>query len=146
NVTGVQTCALPIFPQGIGALFAFDESADKTTNETKMTEAIEDVKTGQMTYATRDTVINGMEIQKDAFIGMNDDAIVSTDKDKTIALDQLINRLITPDVEIMTVLFVEDDTEKEMNQFKHRTEENLDIDVEYYKGNQPIYPYILMVE
>lgn len=133
-------------PQGIGALFAFDESADITTNETKMTEAIEDVKTGQMTYATRDTVINGMEIQKDAFIGMNDDAIVSTDKDKTIVLDQLINRLITPDDEIMTVFFGEDVTEKEMNQFKHRTEENIDIDVEYYKGNQPIYPYILMVE
>jgi len=87
-----------------------------------------------------------MEIQKDAFIGMNDDAIVSTDKDKTIVLDQLINRLITPDDEIMTVFFGEDVTEKEMNQFKHRTEENLDIDVEYYKGNQPIYPYILMVE
>lgn len=133
-------------PQGIGALFAFDESADISTNETKMTEAIEDVKTGQMTYATRDTVINGMEIQKNAFIGMNDDAIVSTDKDKTIVLDQLINRLITPDDEIMTVFFGEDVTEKEMNQFKHHTEENIDIDVEYYKGNQPIYSYILMVE
>src|SRR5699024_7219707 len=127
-------------------LFAFDESADITTNETKMTEAIEDVKTGQMTYATRDTVINGMEIQKDAFIDMNDDAIVSTDKDKTIVLDQLINRLITQDDEIMTFVFLENVTENEMNQVKHRNEDNLDTDVEYHKGNQPIYPYILIVE
>src|SRR5699024_2375453 len=127
-------------------LFAFDESADITTTETNMTEAIEGANTGQMTYATRDTVINGMEVQKDAFIGMDADSFVSTYQVKTIVLDELINRLIKPDDEIMTVFFGEDVTEKEMNQFKHRTEENIDIDVEYYKGNQPIYPYILMLE
>src|SRR5699024_6508658 len=69
-------------PQGIGALFAFDETASVEVNEKNMIEAMADVKTGQVTFATRDTEINHMMIQKGHYIAMNDETIIATDVDK----------------------------------------------------------------
>lgn len=147
-LTERQVAVIPTksIPQGIGALFAFDESKNLSENAANMTEALEDVKTGQVTYAIRDTVINGMNIEKNAYIGMNDDTIVSTNQDKSIVLEQLVDQLVTIDDEILTVFFGEGVTEAEIDQFKQHTEAKLDIEIEYYVGNQPLYPYILMVE
>ena len=90
-------------PQGIAALFAFEESEDNQTNEANMLEEIGEVKTGQVTYATRDTVINGIDIHKDAYIGMNDETIISTDEDMNVVLHQVIDHLVTDEDELLTI-------------------------------------------
>lgn len=133
-------------PQGIAALFAFEESEDNQTNEANMLEEIGEVKTGQVTYATRDTVINGIDIHKDAYIGMNDETIISTDEDMNVVLHQVIDHLVTDEDELLTIFFGEDVSEEEINHLKKYIEEKLDIETEYHVGNQPLYPYILMVE
>ncbi|MBO1005243.1 DAK2 domain-containing protein [Pseudogracilibacillus auburnensis] len=134
-------------PQGISALFAFDEEESVDTNEGNMMAAIEDVKTGLVTYATRDTVIHHMEIKKDSYMGLNDGTIKVTNPDKLETVQLLINEIIDEDDEIITIFYGEDVQEDELNRLKHYVNEHVeDVDVEFYFGNQPIYSFILMVE
>lgn len=134
-------------PQGAAALFAYDPEVSHSDNEANMVEALQEVKTGLITYATRDTTMNDMVIEKDHFIGLNEDAIVVTHQDKQETLTQLIDKLVDEDTEIMTVIIGEDVTEKEEIELqKNLADEFEEIEIEYLKGNQPLYPYILMLE
>lgn len=134
-------------PQGIAALFAFDPEAEQTQNEANMQEAMDEVKTGLVTYATRDTVINGIEIKKNNYIAMNDDTIVATHTDKEKAVEALLQQITDEDDEIITVFFGEDVTEGEKTSLQQFAESELaEFDMEYHVGNQPIYAYMVMVE
>lgn len=134
-------------PQGIAALFAFDADANQDENTANMQGAMEDVKTGLVTYATRDTVINGIEIQKNNYIAMNDDTIVATHADKEKAVEALLQQITDEDDEIITVFFGEDITEAEKTSLQQFAEtEMTNFDMEYHVGNQPLYAYMLMVE
>src|SRR5699024_3860308 len=84
SLTDKEVIIIPskTIPQGISALFSFDTEQSKDENTKNMLEAMEDVKTGSVTYAVRDTVINDIEIKKDSYMGMNDGSIVATDKSK----------------------------------------------------------------
>lgn len=134
-------------PQGIAALFAFDSDANQDENTANMQGAMDDVKTGLVTYATRDTVINGIEIQKNNYIAMNDDTIVATHADKEKAVEALLQQITDEDDEIITVFFGEDITEAEKTSLQQFAEtEMTNFDMEYHVGNQPLYAYMLMVE
>lgn len=134
-------------PQGIAALFAFDADANQDENTANMQGAMDDVKTGLVTYATRDTVINGIEIQKNNYIAMNDDTIVATHADKEKAVEALLQQITDEDDEIITVFFGEDITEAEKTSLQQFAEtEMTNFDMEYHVGNQPLYAYMLMVE
>ncbi|WP_026906076.1 DAK2 domain-containing protein [Paucisalibacillus globulus] len=144
NVAVVTTKTIP---QGISALLAFHPEEDLDTNKNNMTEASSLVKTGQITYAVRDTQIDGISIENGNFMGIADGKIVTTHKDRLEAVKQLFNDLITEDDEILTILSGEGVTEDEINELVSYVEETYeDVEIEIHNGNQPIYSYIFSVE
>jgi hypothetical protein len=134
-------------PQGISAMFAFHPEADIDTNQKAMKEASGEVKTGQVTYAVRDTRINGMLIEEGNFMGILDGDIQATHQNKEETVKLLLDEMITEDDEILTILYGEDAGEKEVNKLVNYIEDNYkDIEIEVHYGAQPIYSYIFSVE
>ncbi|MFB1049612.1 DAK2 domain-containing protein [Paraliobacillus sp. JSM ZJ581] len=134
-------------PQGMSALLAFHQEAALNVNHTTMLEASEQVKTGQVTYAVRDTKIDGMTIDNGNFMGLADGAIKATAKDKLKVTKQLLTELITEDDEIITILQGEEATDKEIEEIEDFLAENYqDIEVEVHNGQQPIYSFIFSIE
>lgn len=149
SLTDKEVIIIPsrTIPQGISALFSFDGEQSKEENTENMLEAMEDVKTGSVTYAIRDTVINDIEIKKDSYMGMNDGSIVATDHEKINATINLLTKMIDEDDELVTVFYGEDVKEADIEALEEfATEELDDVEVEFYAGNQPIYSFIIMVE
>lgn len=134
-------------PQGIQALLEFNEEYDRETNVENMTEAAKDVKTGLVTYATRDTKVDGLEVKQNDFIGLNDETILVADKSKLNALKSLVEKLIDEDDELVTIFAGEDVNDEEMDEVEQFFETSFpDVEVEVHEGNQPIYSFIVMVE
>lgn len=144
NVVVVQTKTIP---QGISALFAFQPDADLPTNLEVMSQASRHVKTGQVTYAVRDTKLDGIMLGKGHFIGINESKIEVTDIDPTETAKLLLEKMIDNDAEIITILYGADINTETANAFVAYIEERYpDIEVEAHFGNQPIYAYIISVE
>ncbi|MFH7831623.1 DAK2 domain-containing protein [Bacillus luti] len=134
-------------PQGMAAMLAFNPVGTLEENEENMKEALSHVKTGQITYAVRDTEIDGVAIQKDDFMCIADGKIVSTNAEKVGAAKQLLEALIDEDSEIVTILQGEDATDEEVAELVEFVEENFeDAEVEVHAGNQPVYSFIFSVE
>lgn len=139
--------ATKTIPQGISALLAFHPEEDLESNRENMLEASSHVKTGQITYAVRDTQIDGISIENGNFMGIAEGKIVTTHKERLEAVKQLFNELITEDDEILTILSGEDVSEEEVAELVSYIEENYeDVEIEVHNGNQPIYSYIFSVE
>lgn len=134
-------------PQGISALLAFHPDADLTDNKNEMEQAMELVKTGQVTYAIRDTKIDNIVIEKGHFMGIVDSQIKISNKDRVTTAKELLQNMINEDDEILTILYGEDVTKEEAISLKEYVEEHFtDLEVELYDGRQPIYSYIVSVE
>lgn len=135
-------------PEGISALLAYDESLSNEENEQSMLEAMEDIKTGSVTYATRDTVINNMEIKQGAYIGLNNDTIKVTKDNRLDTIQALLEEIVDEDEdELITLFYGEDVTVDEIKKVESFVEETFeDVEIEVHEGNQPIYAYIFMVE
>lgn len=134
-------------PQGLSALFAFNPTDSLEKNKEVMTEALSAVKTGEVTYAVRDTSLNGVKIKKDDFMGIFEKEIVSTKPNvQEVAID-LLQKMIDEDSEIITLIYGEDRTEEEAEEIAKYVEENFeDVEVEIHQGNQPLYSYLISVE
>lgn len=149
SITDKKVAVIPSksIPQGISSLFAFDGDLSAEENEENMVDALADVKTGLVTYATRDTVINDMEIKKGSFIGMNDGTIKVTASNKLSTMESLLQHVVDEDDELVTIFYGEDVTEEEVASLRQYVEENLEeVELELHCGNQPIYSFIIMVE
>lgn len=134
-------------PQGMTSLLSFNPSASLSENKAAMSDALSHVKTGQITYAVRDTVIDGLEIKKDHYMGILDEKIVVTEIDINKAAHTLLKRMIADDDEIVTILYGEDASKDDINKLKQFLEENYsDVEVEVHDGKQPLYPFIFAVE
>jgi DAK2 domain fusion protein YloV len=134
-------------PQGLSALLAFNPSTDLETNESVMNDALEHVKTGQITFAVRDTQIDGLEIQKDDFMGIAEGKIVVKNKDKAKVAEDLLSQMLDEDSEILTIIYGEDINEEEVNKLTQFVEENFgDVEVEIHNGKQPLYSFIFSIE
>lgn len=143
----VEVVTTKTIPQGITALLAFHPNASIHENKANMDEACKEVKTGQVTYAIRDTKINGMTIEKGHFMGIEDGDIKSSHKDQVEVVKKLLNDMITEDDELLTILQGEDVSSQEAEDLVAYIEENYeDLEVELHLGNQPIYSYIFAVE
>ncbi|WP_223700271.1 DAK2 domain-containing protein [Sutcliffiella deserti] len=144
NVAVVESKTVP---QGMAAILAFNPTGELDENEETMREALKTVKTGQITFAVRDTNIDGIEIQKDDFMGIFDGKIVLTSKDKRQAAKDLMKNMMDEDSEILTVIYGEDVTESEVNELVQELEETYpDAEVEVHNGKQPLYSYIFSIE
>ncbi|MBF2472819.1 DAK2 domain-containing protein [Listeria welshimeri] len=143
----VQIIPTKTIPQGLTAVLAFQPEQDFTSNAEAMREAINDVASGQVTTAVRDTTVEGVEIKKDSFIGMVEGKIkVSRDTLEAAAYETL-EKLLVEDSEIVTIIFGEDaDANKAEALAERVTEAYPDVEVEIHEGGQPVYPYIFAVE
>ncbi|MGG0174515.1 DAK2 domain-containing protein [Gottfriedia acidiceleris] len=134
-------------PQGMSALLSFNPTASLAENRTGMQDALKTVKTGQITYAVRDTEIDGVEITKDHFMGILESKIVTTDANQLEAAKKLLQDMIDEDSEILTILYGQDVSDEEISKLVEFAEESFDhLEVEVHNGNQPLYSYIFSIE
>ncbi|WP_418301415.1 DAK2 domain-containing protein [Lysinibacillus fusiformis] len=134
-------------PQGMAAILAFNPEAAVDLNKKTMTEAFANVKTGQVTYAVRDTSIDGVEIRKDDFMALAEGKIVLSTPALKDAAEKVIVDLVDEDAEIVTVIYGEDTTEQDATELVAYIEKNYpDVEVELFDGKQGLYPYIISVE
>ena len=134
-------------PQGMAAILAFNPELSVEDNKQTMTEGFAHVKTGQVTYAVRDTSIDGVEIHKDDYMALAEGKIILSTPQMMDAAKEVINRLVDEDSEIVTVIYGEDATEEQANELASFIEENFaDAEVEIVEGKQSLYPFILSVE
>ena len=133
--------------QGFSALVGFNGEASAQENEEAMIECLGLVKSGQVTYAVRVTVMNDIDVKEGNYIGIGEGKLLSAGENKEEITLGLIEKLADEDTAIITLFYGEDVTEEEANQFKEQVEEKYeDIDVELYYGGQPLYYYLISVE
>ena len=134
-------------PQGITALINFIPDSTPEENEERMNSEIGVVKTGQVTYAVRDTVIDDKEIKQDDYMGIGDQGILSVGQDLDATVLDMVGQLIDEDSAIVSIYFGEDMTEEAAEAIGAKIEEDYpDVEVEVHYGGQPIYYYVISVE
>ncbi|WP_442603907.1 DAK2 domain-containing protein [Paenibacillus sp. KN14-4R] len=134
-------------PQGMAAILAFQEKADPQVNMNAMTQAISGVRSGSVTYAVRDTSIDGVDIKENDFIGIEDGEIVVSESSALGASKGLLSRMMDEGTEIVTILIGEDASEEETDTLVAYIQEmRPGVEVELYPGGQPIYLYLFSVE
>ena len=134
-------------PQGITALINFIPEQSAQENETRMTQEIQNVKTGQVTYAVRDTVIDDKEIRQGDYMGIGDQTILSVGRDKSKVTFEMAELMIDDDSAIVSIYYGEEASEDEANALAEQIlEKHADLEVEVQYGGQPIYYYLLSVE
>jgi dihydroxyacetone kinase-like predicted kinase len=133
--------------QGISAMISYvaDNSIDQNLDD--MVDVISNVKTGQVTYAVRDTEMDGKIIKENDIMGIGDKAIEEVGNDIETVTFNLTKKLVSEDSEIISVFYGEDTTEDEAEALVAKLEDEYpDMDIEIYSGGQPIYYYIISVE
>lgn len=134
-------------PQGITAIINFAPDLGAEENSENMLAGIEAVKSAEITYAVRDTVINDVEIHKDDMMGIGDAGILAVGKDRDETAIACLEKMVGEDTEIISVYYGEDVTEEEAEKFRDSLLARFDsCDVELQFGGQPIYSYILSAE
>ena len=134
-------------PQGITALINFipDQSAEE--NAERMTEELENVKTGLVTYAVRDTVIDDKEIKQGDYMGIGDKSILAVGKDIKSTTEDMVAEMIDEESAIICIYYGEEVTEEDANALGAALEEKYpEVEVEIHFGGQPIYYYVISVE
>ena len=133
-------------PQGLSSCIMFNPEVNVEENEAEMMEAIENVKSGEVTYAVRDTTYEGLEIKKGQYMGMFGKAIVTCKDDCMETTKELIDKMIDEDSELVTLIYGEDATEEQAQELADYIEENSDAEVEIHAGKQPVYSFMIGVE
>lgn len=134
-------------PQGISAMIGFDGNADMPSNEAAMKEAMSEISSGQVTYAVRDTSIDGKEIKTGDYMGIDDDGIKSVGTDITEVVKELIKEMSDEDTELLSVYYGNDVTAENAEKMQKILEEEFpDYEMEFHAGGQPVYYYIISVE
>lgn len=149
SIVDAEAVVIPTksIPQGISALFQYDVDATLEENKEQMADSVNNVKSGSLTYAVRDTKIDGVEIKKDAFMGLIEDKIVSSQSDQLTTVTELLNEMLADDSEILTVIIGQDAEQAVTDNMINWIEEQYpDVEVEVHEGGQPIYQYFFSVE
>ena len=134
-------------PQGITAVLNYNAEEDVDTNEETMLEAIKCVKTGQVTYAVRDTHIDDKEIHEGDIMGIGDAGILAVGKSVDGTTKDMLAQLVNDDSELISLYYGEEVSEEEAEKLTAEIEELYpDMDVDAHMGGQPIYYYVLAVE
>ncbi len=134
-------------PQGISAVIGFMPDADAKENEEVMLEAIRNVKSGQVTYAVRDTHIDDKEIHEGDIMGIGDSGIMAVGKGVEETTKELLGQLVDEDSELISLYYGEEVKEEDAERFIAEIGELYpDVDVDAHYGGQPIYYYVLAVE
>ncbi|HHU28229.1 TPA: DAK2 domain-containing protein [bacterium] len=148
-VEGVNCKVIPTktIPQGLVACMVFNPEVDVDTNFEEMSNIIASVKTGQITFAIKDTKIDGIDIKAGNFIGINGKHILSCSENRLEATKEMIKQLIDEDSSLVTIIYGEEtssDEAKELEEFVQNSYKRLDVEI--HNGGQPVYSYIISVE
>lgn len=134
-------------PQGIHAMINFDSDADLNTATEEMTESLNHVISGSITYAVRDTVVDGQDIKKGDYMAIIDKSIVASEDDRYNVLKSAVEKSITEDTSIITIFAGEEINDTILEDDVERLESDFpDIDIEAIRGDQPVYYYLLSIE
>lgn len=134
-------------PQGITAIISFMPDADAKANEEAMLEGIQQVKTGQVTYAVRDTHVDDKEIHEGDIMGIGDKGILAVGTEVEATAKEMLAELVDEDSELISLYYGEEVAEEEAEKFAAEVEELYpDVDVDFHFGGQPIYYYVMAVE
>ena len=134
-------------PQGFSALVSFNGEASAEENEESMLEALKAVKSGQVTFAVRDTVMSGIDVKEGNIIGIAEGDLLAAGDDVEETTVRLIEDLVDEDTAIITLFYGEDVTESQASDLGNVLEAKYeDIDIELYYGGQPLYYYLISVE
>ena len=134
-------------PQGITAVINYLPDVSAEENQEAMVEAISTVKTGQVTYAVRDTEIDGFEIRENDYMGIGDKSILAVGTDMNTVTLEMLDRMIDEDTEMVSIYFGSESSEDDATVIAEAIEEKYpDVDVEVNDGGQPIYYYVISVE
>ena len=146
--TKVRVVGSSTIQEGIAALMQFDEESDRDEVVESMKEAISAVKSGCVTFATRDTEIDGVHVTKDQYLAMaGKHNIVSCVPDKEKALHDALGSLVDEDTSLITIFAGEDVDNKEMDDISSTLVEKYPlVDIDVRRGNQPVYSFLLSIE
>lgn len=134
-------------PQGMVATISFNPEANVKENTEEMTEALKNVKTGQVTFSIRDTKVDGVDVKKDDFMGILDKKIILSLPSKLEAAEKLLDKMIDDMSSLITVFVGEDVTSKEKEEFISYIEKKYpDLELDVKNGQQPVYSFILSIE
>ncbi len=134
-------------PQGITAIISYMPEADVDANLEAMEEAVKNVRTGQVTYAVRDTKIDDKVIHEGDIMGIGDQGILSVGQSVEETAMDMLARLVDDDSELISIYYGQDIHEEDAERFAQSVEELYpDIDIDLHMGGQPIYYYVLSVE
>lgn len=134
-------------PQGINAMIGFNPDEDVAGNETGMKDAMSEIASGQVTYAVRDTSIDGKEIKTGDYMGIDDEGIKSVGTDISTVMVELIKEMSNEDSELLSVYYGSDVTSDDAGNMQKLLEEKFpDYEMEFHAGDQPVYYYIVSVE
>ena len=141
NVKVVHTRSIT---QGLSAMINFNKEADIDENVAAMEEALDDVISGQVTIAVRDTTIDGQEIKKDNYM---DGSIKVTDPDRKKATLEMVKAMLDEDSEVITIIYGADADQTEAQAIADEIQSwDEDYEIEIHEGDQPVYPYLISVE
>ncbi len=133
-------------PQGLSACINFNPDVDFNMNVSEMNDAISMVKTGQVTYAIKDTTFEGLEIKAGDYMGIAEKEIVISTSDHVEVARYLVDHLIDESSEVITLIYGQDVEEDFAQELVDYIEENHDVEVELHSGGQPVYSFIVGVE
>lgn len=134
-------------PQGIASTLAFNPMKTLEENTKAMNDAIQTVKSGQITYAVRDTTMNGVEVTKDDFLAIFEKEIVASIKDQDEALFALLEAMIDDESELVTLIVGSDVEMSHVDEVLPEIEAKYpDVEFEVIEGKQPVYAYVISVE
>ncbi len=134
-------------PQGITAVINYLPDVSAEENKEAMVEAISTVKTGQVTYAVRDTEIDGFEIRENDYMGIGDKSILAVGTDMNTVTIEMLDAMIDEDSEMVSIYYGSESSEDDATVIAEAIEEKYpDVDVEINDGGQPIYYYVISVE
>lgn len=144
----VAVVATTTIPQGMSALLQYNPEGTLEDNVEVLRDAANQVKTGQVTYAVRDTQIDGMNIKNGNYMGLSDGKISVTDEDQLTVIKELLKDMIDEEEdEIITIIRGEDSSDDIQNEIISFIEDHFeDMEVEVHQGDQPVYSYIFSVE
>ena len=144
---GVFVVPTTNIPQGISAMMAFDESLSPEDNLSAMMDFANSVSCGQVTFAARDTVLDGVEIKEGDCLGIDGKDIVSVTASPESAATELVSKLVSDDSAVISIYYGEDVSKETADTLLDELSENFpDLDVSLYYGGQPVYCYIISVE
>ena len=145
--TNVYVIPSKTIPQGISSAIMFNPEADPEENFRSMKAALKNVKSGEVTFAIRDTEFNGMKVKKNDFIGIFEKDIVVDNPDKIETLMTLLEKMVDDESSIITILVGQDVNEEEMNKVTEMIGEKFsDLDLDIRPGNQPVYSFLIGIE